>query len=34
VGEKSRTVQEKYFWRNSVKAYRWKKRAANQPIGA
>jgi len=32
--EKSRAVQEKYFWQNSVKAYRWKKRAANQPIGA
>ena len=31
VGEKSRAVQEKYFWRNSVKAYRWKKRAADQP---
>jgi len=34
VGEKSRAVQEKYFWRNSVKAYRWKKRAADQPVGA
>jgi len=32
--EKSRAVQEKYFWRNSVKAYRWKKRAADQPQGA
>ena len=34
AGEKSREAQEKYFWRNSVKAYRWKKRAANQPMGA
>jgi L-fuconolactonase len=24
-------IAEKYFWRNSVAAYRWKKRAANQP---
>ena len=32
--EKSREVQEKYFWRNSVKAYRWKKRADDQPQGA
>jgi predicted TIM-barrel fold metal-dependent hydrolase len=31
AGEKSRAAQEKYFWRNSVKAYRWKKRAADQP---
>ena len=31
VSEKSRSIQEKYFWRNSVKAYRWKKRAENQP---
>ncbi len=34
VGEKSRAVQEKYFWRNSVKAYGWKRRAADQPEGA
>lgn len=33
-GEKTRAQQEKYFWRNSVKAYRWKKRAADQPTGA
>ena len=31
VSEKSRLLQEKYFWRNSVKAYRWKKRTTNQP---
>jgi len=29
--EKSREAQEKYFWRNSVKAYGWVKRAASQP---
>lgn len=26
-----RTVAEKYFWRNSVKVYKWIKRAPNQP---
>jgi L-fuconolactonase len=35
VGEyfngKSRTVAEKYFWKNSVAAYRWQKRDASQP---
>jgi predicted TIM-barrel fold metal-dependent hydrolase len=34
VAEKPREQQEKYFWRNSVKAYRWKKRAEDQPQGA
>lgn len=34
VNEKSRDVQEKYFWRNSVAAYRWKKRTEEQPEGA
>ena len=28
---KSRAVQEKYFWKNSLAAYRWIKRAQNQP---
>ena len=28
---KGTDVAEKYFWRNSVAAYRWVKRAANQP---
>jgi predicted TIM-barrel fold metal-dependent hydrolase len=28
---KGRAVAEKYFWRNSAAAYRWVKRAANQP---
>jgi L-fucono-1,5-lactonase len=28
---KSRTAAEKYFWRNSVAAYRWVHRSPNQP---
>lgn len=28
---KSRAVQEKYFWKNSARTYKWKKRAADQP---
>ena len=28
---KPRTLQEKYFWRNSVSAYHWIKREARQP---
>lgn len=28
---KGRVAEEKYFWKNSVAAYRWKKRSANQP---
>jgi predicted TIM-barrel fold metal-dependent hydrolase len=28
---KGRDVAEKYFWRNSVQAYRWVKRDPNQP---
>jgi len=28
---KGRQAAEKYFWRNSVAAYKWVKRAANQP---
>jgi L-fuconolactonase len=28
---KGRAIAEKYFWKNSVAAYRWVKRAANQP---
>ena len=28
---KGRPIAEKYFWKNSQKAYRWKKRTANQP---
>ncbi len=28
---KSQAQREKYFWKNSVTAYHWKKRAANQP---
>jgi predicted TIM-barrel fold metal-dependent hydrolase len=30
---KGRAVAEKYFWRNSVAAYRWVKRSASQPGG-
>jgi L-fuconolactonase len=29
--EKGPEAAEKYFWRNSVRAYGWTKRAANQP---
>ena len=28
---KGQAIAEKYFWKNSVAAYRWVKRAANQP---
>ena len=28
---KGREVSEKYFWKNSLKAYRWVKRDASQP---
>jgi len=28
---KGRAVAEKYFWKNSIQAYRWKKRAPRQP---
>jgi len=34
VGTKSRAAQEKFFWRNSVAAYRWRRRDANQPAGS
>ncbi len=30
---KGRAVAEKYFWRNSIRAYRWKPRNARQPRG-
>ncbi len=29
--EKGRPMAEKYFWRNSVKCYKWVKRTASQP---
>ena len=29
--DKPRPAQEKYFWRNSVAAYKWVRRAADQP---
>ena len=28
---KGRTASEKYFWKNSIAAYKWIKRNANQP---
>ena len=28
---RSRAAAEKYFWKNSLAVYKWKKRAANQP---
>jgi L-fuconolactonase len=28
---RSRAVQEKYFWKNSARIYKWKKRTADQP---
>ena len=31
VEGKSETAQEKFFWKNSARAYRWVKRAADQP---
>lgn len=31
VAAKGKAAMEKYFWKNSIKAYRWIKRAANQP---
>jgi predicted TIM-barrel fold metal-dependent hydrolase len=34
ASEKSREAQEKFFWRNSIKAYRWKKRGGDQPEAA
>jgi hypothetical protein len=30
-GAKSRIAAEKYFWRNSVAAYKWVKRDPSQP---
>ncbi len=31
LNTKSPTIAEKFFWKNSVEAYRWVKRQANQP---
>ena len=28
---KTAAQREKYFWRNSIKAYQWKKRDSSQP---
>jgi L-fuconolactonase len=32
VATKARTAQEKFFWRNSIAAYRWHRREADQPV--
>jgi L-fucono-1,5-lactonase len=32
--KKSRAVAEKYFWKNSARAYKWKQRAPDQPVPA
>jgi L-fuconolactonase len=34
LSTKSHAAQEKFFWKNSVAAYRWRRRAADQPQGA
>jgi predicted TIM-barrel fold metal-dependent hydrolase len=34
VDAKGRTVAEKYFWKNSLAAYKWVKREARQPPAA
>ena len=31
VAAKGRAVEEKFYWKNSIRAYNWIKRAANQP---
>jgi predicted TIM-barrel fold metal-dependent hydrolase len=31
ISEKSPTVSEKFFWKNSIAAYRWHRRMPNQP---
>ena len=33
IASKDRETREKFFWKNSLLAYRWQKRAANQPVG-
>jgi predicted TIM-barrel fold metal-dependent hydrolase len=34
LATKNRAVSEKYFWKNSIAAYKWQKRTASQPSGA
>jgi L-fuconolactonase len=34
VSTRSHVAQEKFFWKNSVAAYRWRRRAQDQPEGA
>jgi len=31
IAQKSPTAQEKFFWKNSLSAYRWHRRTPNQP---
>lgn len=33
ISGKDISTQEKFYWKNSVKAYKWKKRSKNQPQG-
>jgi predicted TIM-barrel fold metal-dependent hydrolase len=32
IAQKSSAAQQKYFWKNSIAAYHWKRRQANQPM--
>lgn len=32
VSQKSKAAQQKFFWKNSVAAYRWHRRQADQPV--
>jgi predicted TIM-barrel fold metal-dependent hydrolase len=32
ISQKSHAAQEKYFWKNSIAAYKWKRRRPNQPV--
>ena len=32
VEAKGRKASEKFFWKNSVAAYRWHRRQADQPV--
>jgi len=33
IAEKSPQMQEKYYWKNSIAAYRWRRRSGDQPSG-
>lgn len=32
VAKKPHSIQEKYYWKNSIIAYRWRKRRCGQPV--